>query len=374
MTMLVEKFSKTRKEMADGLVEREAEIDLVLTAVVAQEHCLLVGPPGVAKSLLIETVGKWMNTPVFQYLLTKFTEPGEILGPVNIAALKEGRYERLTEGFAPQAVLFFGDEIFKAGSALLNCLLSLLNERVIRIANKTLYCPLRLFLGASNEYPSAFEGGKELAALFDRLLLRKTVRPVATPEGRDRLWFAPETLAPKLSTRLTIEELDEAHSLAMKLDFSDEARDAVKLIGRELGQQGIVPGDRRCVKAAKVCKAAAWLDGAKEVGPSHLEILAHVLWDDPVQEQATGETVARVANPLGAQVTGRMVEANQVIDGLAKVSRTDPSFTPQAIAAVNKLREIARQLKALKGQSPKALSAWEYVDGKAKELLASCTE
>ena len=182
-----EKFAATRAEMAGALIERDDEIDLVLTALIAKEHVLLVGPPGCAKSLLLDALLRWAGGSKFAILLTKYTVPEEVVGPVSLAGLKSDRYLRITSGKLPEADFAFLDEVFKASSAILNTLLRILNERTFDagdgLAKKT---PLKLCVGASNEWPSP-ETGKELAALFDRFTFRKSVRPILTQAGRKRL-------------------------------------------------------------------------------------------------------------------------------------------------------------------------------------------
>src|SRR5215207_5791084 len=115
-----EKFAQVRKELSAALIEREDEVDLVLTALVANEHVLLVGPPGCGKSLLLDSVLAWTGGTRFSILLTKFTTPEEVFGPVSLAALKADRYVRVTAGKLPEADYVFADEVFKASSAILN--------------------------------------------------------------------------------------------------------------------------------------------------------------------------------------------------------------------------------------------------------------
>src|SRR6478736_5597866 len=86
-----EKFTTARHELAAALIERDDEIDLALTALIANEHVLLVGPPGCAKSLLLDSVLAWTGGKKFSILLTKFTVPEEVVGPVSVAALKHDR-------------------------------------------------------------------------------------------------------------------------------------------------------------------------------------------------------------------------------------------------------------------------------------------
>src|SRR5438045_2623023 len=125
-----EKFAAARRELSAALIERDDEIDLVLSALVAQEHVLLVGPPGTAKSLLLDSLMGWMGGRRFTILLTKFSTPEELFGPISVAGLKEDRYRRITAGRLPEADGAFIDEIWKASSATLNSLLRLHNERV----------------------------------------------------------------------------------------------------------------------------------------------------------------------------------------------------------------------------------------------------
>src|ERR1044071_8485874 len=117
-------------------------IRLLMIAVVAGEHCVLLGPPGTAKSALIRSLAELMQARYFEYLLTRFTEPNEIFGPVDIAAFREGTYRRNTAGMLPEAEIVFLDEVFKSNSAILNALLTLLNERKYTSGGQILRCPL----------------------------------------------------------------------------------------------------------------------------------------------------------------------------------------------------------------------------------------
>src|SRR5437660_7166312 len=132
-----EKFAATRKELSAALIERDDEVDLVLTALVAQEHVLLVGPPGCAKSLLLDSLMSWMHGRRFSILLNRFTTPEEVLGPISVSGLKSDVYRRVTTGKLPEAELVFLDEIWKSSSAILNTLLKILNERTYEVGDGT---------------------------------------------------------------------------------------------------------------------------------------------------------------------------------------------------------------------------------------------
>ena len=162
------KFAAVRSALCGSLVERDEEIELCLTALVAGEHLLLVGPPGLAKSALLDGLLACAGGRKFSVLMTKFTQPEELFGPLSLTALKVDRYVRVTAGKAAEAEFLYLDEVWKASSAILNTLLRLLNERVFDAGDGVARpVPLRLCVASSNEWPDP-EGGKELAAAFDR--------------------------------------------------------------------------------------------------------------------------------------------------------------------------------------------------------------
>lgn len=364
-----EKFVQTRRELSAALIERDEEIDLVLTALVCREHPLLVGPPGTGKSLLLDSLMAWMKGKKFTILFTKFTTPEECFGPISVVGLKEDRYRRVTTGKLPEADGAFGDEIFKASSAILNTLLRILNERVYDNGDGVLTpVPLRIFVAASNEWPHAQEGGKELQALFDRFLFRRTVRPILTAAGRKRLlWDRDHT--PKLSNSISPEEIDLARTDALALPWTDEAKEALETILRELGKEGIQPGDRRQYKSVGAAQAFAYLSGADRVEPEHLEILASTLWDDP-QEQPdkVAGIVARIANPTGMRVNSLLLEAEQIL------AATDVKQLAQAASAAGKLQEILKKLNGLKGGDGRVAKAKDYVQQQIKRIKLASIE
>ena len=157
-----------------GLVEREALVEMVALSAVAEEHVLVIGPPGTAKSEAVRRIARATGGQYFEYLLGRFTEPSEIFGPVDLHKLKDGLVETDTLGMLPEADIAFLDEIFQGSTAILNTLLGILNERVFRRGHTNVKCPLRVCVGASNSLPE----DTALAAFADRFLVRCFVDPI----------------------------------------------------------------------------------------------------------------------------------------------------------------------------------------------------
>jgi MoxR-like ATPase len=353
-----DKFAATRQELRGSLIERDDEIDLALTALVCQEHLLLVGPPGTAKSLLADKLVRWLNGKKFSVQVNKFTDPAELFGPISLTGLKTDRYSRVTRDYLPEADIAFIDEIFKSSSAVLNSLLSVLNERKFKNDGVHIDCPLKLCIAASNEWPG--DQNKELGALFDRFLFRKSVRPIASEKSlRKLLWT--DDLDVKLSTSITSDEIHAATGEAASISFSTDCQDAYHTILRTLKKEGIVVGDRRLKKSISACRASAWLDGADEVSAEHLEVLSHLLWEEPIEQpKKVAEIVGSVANPNALKVNSLLIEAEQLIGNF------NCSDIGKATAATKKLGAIAKELGTITG--PKASQASTYVKDEIKRL------
>uniref|UniRef100_A0A7C2VFT0 AAA family ATPase n=1 Tax=Ignisphaera aggregans TaxID=334771 RepID=A0A7C2VFT0_9CREN len=265
-------------ELAKPFVGREEEAKVVLLALLTKEHAVLIGEPGTAKSALIRRVAQILNMKYFIYLLTRYTEPAELFGPLDINALKEGKYVRITTNRLPEAEIVFLDEIFKANSAILNTLLTIMNERLFYDGYTEIRVALWSLFGASNEVPE----DPELEALYDRFLLRHYVKPVSEDMWRDllrRAWDIERLGYEKPAIRINRQVLEEIHRLVLEVDLSPIESKLLKIFS-VLESKNIHLTDRRKGKALKVIAAHAILSGRMEVTEEDLMALKFVVAHD----------------------------------------------------------------------------------------------
>jgi len=338
--------------------EREREIDGLIVALLARQHVLLLGTPGTAKSALANAVCQALGEArFFERLLTRFSTPEEIFGPVAFSALKEDRYTRVTTGKLPECHVAFIDECFKANSAILNSLLKAINERRFDNGAGAVDIPLETMVGASNELP---EGGPtgELAPFFDRFLLRYWVEPLRSDASfmdlicdEDAVGAATPREPVVAGGMLTLAELKAAQAEVDAVLMPRGAGEALAQLRRDLGKLGIAPSDRRWKQAVKALRANAWLSGDSQVTEDHFGILADCLWDEPEQRR---DLAAAVQTYCGQAVA----DAVAVHDALVDLIRAlPPSGDSRLTAAGRVVREGKRALEQLATAATGASSA-----------------
>lgn len=334
------KLAEIRQALNANFFERENEVEGMLIALLARQHMLLIGPAGTAKSALSVELAKIVQgTTYFQWLLTKFSTPEELFGPLSLKDLEKGVYKRVTAAKMPEAHLVFLDEIFKANAAILNSILTLINERIFYNDGLPSETPLISVIGASNEYPDEDE---ELGALFDRFLLRYEVdfiaddkNFIAMMQGTDQVEKMPS---------ITLGQLEQLQRLTDDVIIPDEVYDVLSEIRIELRDEGIRPSDRRFQQSLSVLQARAFIHERKVVQVEDVAILKHVLWETIDQKETVCSIIQNYAHD---GVTQKLfVIQNEASEVFYTVSH-DPS--PElGMEATQKMNALVADLKTLK--------------------------
>ncbi|RGU96253.1 AAA family ATPase [Segatella copri] len=310
---MLERFKQLLGEMNRGIYEKETEISLSLLAALAGESIILLGPPGVAKSMVARQLKTaFREAQSFEYLMSRFSTPDEIFGPVSIQKLKTSdTYERAVEGYLPTADVVFLDEIWKAGPAIQNTLLTVINEKIFRNGNREMHLPLKLLVAASNELPAKGEG---LEALWDRFVIRIESRPIkleknframllevkSEERGVKKQGSAAEGKAN--SNAITAEEYAEWTERIDKIGVKIEVLDAISAIRKSLRavnvdeaaeRRNIYVSDRRWKNIVRLLRTSAFMQDREEVDICDLLPIYHCLWQEPEERDAIRNIVIR---------------------------------------------------------------------------------
>ena len=297
ITRLGTQFQEIARILNSHFLDKQEIIRLLVISAIGGEHLVLVGPPGTAKSAIIRMFAQLVDAKYFEYLLTRFTEPNELFGPVDIKEFREGRYTRRFENMLPDAEIVFLDEIFKSNSAILNSLLTIINERKFTNGPEVRDVPLISMFAASNEVPN----DENLSAMFDRFLLRVLsdnldsyhfhellARGVANEirkmTGRDQL-IRPVISATQLRTL--------QRQFDRFMHFPEDFMAKYKGLIFQIRSEGITVSDRRAVKLLKLFAASAVFDGRHQVTDGDFFILRHI-WNNLDQ----AELLEEIVNPV----------------------------------------------------------------------------
>jgi len=300
-----------------GLVERRRQVRLALLAALAGEHTLLIGPPGTAKSELARRLHlAFRDALYFERLLTRFSVPEELFGPLSISALEQDRYERQTAGYLPQASIAFIDEVFKANSAILNALLTLLNERKFDNGAGRQDCPLISVIGATNEVPA----GEVAEAFFDRFLLRLPVAPVSADGFRELMSLDACAELPTAGA-LDRADRDAIARAARAVVLPDEISGLLAQLRTHLAGQSLYVSDRRWIKIAWLLKTAAATEGRPRVSVWDLWLLPWCTVHAPEGQAAVDDWLASHLGVRSALAPPRLTRVVEAFEAQAALER-----------------------------------------------------
>lgn len=363
--VLRKKIVGVRNKLVDMFVGREEEVTAVLSSLLSGEPTILVGPPGTAKTALIEAVAKLVSGRYFYYLLTRFTEPDELLGPLDIKALREGQYRRITTGRLPEAEIVFLDEIFKASSAVRNILLDIILNRRYLNGSGYVKLPMLTLYTASNEIST----DEEDAAFYDRLTIRRFLTYVSAD-----MWDKLLDLGVKLEAEggltpvMSVDEVRVIQSLVVKrmamdyVNVKSKYLDALAL----LKSKGVEVSDRRKVKVLKVAAAISFIyleDGMSTDDVADALRLCAVFDADDVRK--VEEVIEEVGLSSISNVTAKWTMlVNELSNAIKELKETQ---NPQAYNAAVR---VYKRLKLELTRAPKTPRLLPYV----RNIMATMNE
>lgn len=320
-----EKISQILQGLSKGIYEKEEVIRLALLAAVAGESIFLLGPPGVAKSLIARRLKyAFKDGKSFEYLMSRFSTPDEIFGPVSIRKLKdEDRYERLTEKYLPGSNIVFLDEIWKAGPSIQNALLTILNEKIYRNGEQEIQVDIKCILSASNELPAHSEG---LEALWDRFLIRYVITEIREKGNfLNMILNTEDVFQDHIGSEMKISnaELEAWDEQINAVELPSEVLNTIQLLKHRIEEhdnkhpeQPFAIFDRRWKKAVRLLRTSAFLNGRTQADLMDCFLLVHCLWSHPWQMEKLKEMLAEIVRKHGYSIALNLTTARREIEEL----------------------------------------------------------
>jgi len=322
-----------RGSLNTAFLEREEVIDGLLASVITKQNTFLFGLPGTGKSELVRAVsGGFEGSKYFGYLLSPTTDPSELFGPVAISKLLKDEYTRDVEGYLPSANIAFLDELFRGSSAVLNSLLTILNERTFNNGKEIMHTPIQSIVAATNSFPQE----ESLQAFCDRFLFRPTVEPLRKPTSRRLLdlWALGLKKRPVVKSGLTYKHLEELQESVSEIKITDEFLDKFSQVFDLLASRGITISDRRRVQILKFIKGWAIVQGDDTVYADHLHrSLVHIIYQN-VDDISVIKEVLQQAVPTAERM---LTDIKRALSGLINEFNSINAQDCKAISDLNKL-------------------------------------
>lgn len=340
-----EKVLQIEQELNEHYFERKEVVKGLIVGLLTKQHVLLLGPPGTAKSMLANDICSRIGGQYFHWLLARTSTPEELFGPISLKALENDSYQRITTNKLPEATVAFVDEIFKCNSAVLNTMLSVLNERLFFNDGTPVKVPLQMTVGASNELP---EDREELDALWDRFMMRFIVKGIRDPRNFEKM-IAGTTQKTSAPTTLTAQELEQAQSDVAAVSLDKVLPRITELRSKIISDLNIAVSDRRWNTCAILIKAHAWLEGRQEATEDDLEVLSSALWTDPSQITQVRQVIMSLANPFDQQALELHDQAVEL--HMNAMAAKDEQSTAVGTEVNAKLKRIINQLQNIENQA-----------------------
>jgi MoxR-like ATPase len=357
------------------LIGRGDAVEAHVTSWVCQEHIVTEGPPGTAKSLLADALSQCVTGGEYvRKLMHKFVTADELIGPMDLGHFKtHNSYKRVLGGGAAAAELLMLDEIFKSNAAVLNTLLTLLEERKYSDqAHGLIDVPLRWAVAASNEFPQE----EILSALYDRFLFRDQVGYIQSRAEKRSLLLDKASKAKSAQKfvppcTITVDEWDRIAADVDKVELPEALIDKFLDFQELLAKDGIVLSDRRSVKVLRAIKASAWLDGESVANPDHLFVLRFCCWDTPEEREKVNAACKKLDKSATREALDQIDAALRAYHGMPVEPK---AWSDQLGPVATLMRDTGRSITAKKKAGAFGKRALDKIGRRMTELTDAYNE
>ena len=359
-TTLFKNFQAFRASLNESFLERESIVDGLLASIITKQNAFLFGVPGTGKSELVRAVSNGFDgSKFFGYLLSPTTDPSELFGPVAVSKLLKDEYTRDVNGYLPSSNIAFLDELFRGSSAVLNSLLTILNERLFNNGKDLIKTPIQSIVAATNSFPQE----EALQAFCDRFLFRPTVPLLQKPVSKKILdqWALGLTERPTVKSDLTYQDLETLQLAASEVTASETFLESFSQVLDLLASRGITISDRRRVQILRFLRGWAIVQGEQEIVPEFLhDTLKHIVYQTPDDIQTISEvleqcvpTADKLVKQMNRAMSGIMTEVHAILSKEAK-------NLGDLNGIVEKLRKAHSDLQILDKKSDTMLESNQY--------------
>jgi len=318
-----------RAEMRQELTERNAEIDGVLLSALTNQHVIVIGMPGAAKTLMVRCLAQAIygtDDPTFEpryfeTTLSPFSTPESLFGMLDPKEFEQGRYRFASSNFLQHAEVAYVDEIFNGNPGIMQATQNIINERVFLEGDRRVKCPLQFVLASTNVYP---ESGSNLEAFYDRFLLRYHTEYIVDGDAFEAFWASDKPVS--VSTRFDPGDLDALRSVVRNVPVPMDIVSKVRQIRDKVNAALDKPvSDRRWRWCKNLLRAHAVLEGRDTVIAADLLVLQHALWDNHEQKAAVLEIISKIAAPGLILVSKTLRGAVEAVSGYGEISEQSNS-------------------------------------------------
>jgi len=350
-----------RANLNAATLERQHVIDGLLATLLSKQNAFLLGEPGTGKSDLVRNIcGGISGANYFGYLLTPTTDPSEIFGPVAVTKLLKDEYTRDVVGYLPDAHIAFTDELFRGSSAILNSLLTLLNERTYNNGKEVIQTPIQSIVAATNSWPDE----ESLQAFADRFLFRPTVEFLKKSTSKRILdgWALGLEERPTVTQHLTLDQLTQLQDAAKAIKVSEDFIDKYGEVWDMLAGRGILISDRRRVQILKFLRAWAIVLGDDELVPEHMHnSLVHIVYQN-IEDK---ETIVEVLEQIIPTADKVFADAKRVAAGImTEYNLNSNKLHSRGISDLNdfvvQLRKYHKDMNTVKEKINEILDGTKY--------------